>query len=181
MKGLRAGKRYSKALIDLAKDQSSLDAVHKDVLLIQQSLEESNELVSLLDSPIVKTEKKIQILEEIYNGKVNELTLRFLLMVAEQKRESALPTILASFIEIYNEEHGIASVQVTTATEISDEIRKELRRKIMESYNFKDIELTEVVDEKLIGGMVIRIGDKQIDESVRRKLNEIHQELINGK
>src|SRR5690606_3803190 len=116
MKGLRAGKRYSKALIDLAKDQSSLDAVHKDVLLIQQSLEESNELVSLLDSPIVKTEKKIQILEEIYNGKVNELTLRFLLMVAEQKRESALPTILASFIEIYNEEHGIASVQVTTAT-----------------------------------------------------------------
>lgn len=181
MKGLRAGTRYAKALIEQAKDQSALEAVHKDVLLIQQSLDDSNELVLLLESPIVKTEKKIQILKEIYNGKVNDLTLKFLLMIAEQKRESALPAIIDRFIEVYNEEHGIATVQVTTATEISDDIRKELRKRIMQSYNFKQVELKEIVDEKLIGGMMIRIGDKQIDESIRRKLNQVHQELINGK
>lgn len=181
MKGLRVGNRYAKALIGQAKDQSILDAVREDVLLIQQSLEDSDELMLLLESPIVKTEKKAQIIEEIYRGKLKDLTLKFLLMVTEQKRESNIPSILNSFIETYNEEHGIATVQVSTATELSDSIKKELSKKIMESYNFKNIDLSEVVDEKLIGGMVIRIGDKQIDESVRRKLNEVHQELINGK
>lgn len=180
MKGSRAGKRYAKAFIGLAKEQSILEAVHKDVLLIQNTLHESNELLLLLESPIVKTEKKIHILKEIYEGKLHELTMRFLLMLAEQKRESALPSVLSSFIEIYNIEHGIASVDVTTAVELDKDSRKKLIEKLRSSYSFENIDLKEHVDEKLIGGMIVRIGDKQIDESVRRKLNEIQQELINA-
>lgn len=109
IRGSRAGTRYAKALIGQAKEQNILEAVHKDVLIIQKSLDESNELLLLLESPIVKTEKKIQILQEIYKGNIHELTMRFLLMLAEQKRESALASVLSSFVEIYNAEHGIAS------------------------------------------------------------------------
>ena len=180
MRGLRAGTRYARALIGQAKEQSSLEAVHKDVLLLQETLKKSNDLLLLLQSPIVKTEKKKTVLEQIFKGKVQDLTLQFLLMMTEKKREGALPIILSSFISQYNEKHGIAVVQVKTATPLSDKNRKEIEEKVKSSYHFNSVQLKETVDERLIGGIVIRIGDKQIDESIRKKLNEIHQELINA-
>src|SRR5690606_13352037 len=104
----------------------------------------------------------------------------FILMLATQKREAALEGILQSFIAQYNAKNNIAEVQLITATEISDSLREQLLEKIKQSYNFSSVTLEEKIDKDLIGGMLIRIGDKQLDESIRRRLKDVHQELLNA-
>lgn len=180
MQGLRAGSRYAKALMDQAHEQDSIKNIHADVMSLRETLSNSPDLVSLLQSPVVKTEKKKDILKKIFEGNISDLSLKFILMLASHKREAAMEHILQSFIAQYNEKNNIASVQLTTATEISDALRKQLLEKIKETYNFSSVTLEEHIDEDLIGGMLIRIGDKQLDESIRRKLKDVHQELLNA-
>lgn len=180
MQGLRAGKRYAKALMKLSEEQNSLEKIHGDIQTLEQALKNSPELRSLLQSPVVKTEKKKEILSLIFKGKISELSLKFILMLAGQKREAALESVIENFIAQYNEKNNIASVQVATAVPLSDELRGQLLDKIKKAYNFSSVDLRESVDENLIGGLLIRIGDKQLDESIRRKIKDVHQELLNA-
>jgi F-type H+-transporting ATPase subunit delta len=166
--------------MQLAKENSSLEELKTDVKEILKAITENNDLDSFLKSPLIKIEKKKAILEQIFKGKINDLSLRFIMQVADQKREGQLELICREFIRQYNVAHNIAKVRLTTATALDDAQREEIIKFINDNYDFSKVELDEKIDEDLIGGLILRIEDKQIDGSIKRKLQDIKQELIHA-
>lgn len=178
MKGVRAAIRYAKALMQLAKEKNSLDAVVLDIKMIHHLIEGSDDLRMLLSSPLIKSDKKQSILSSLFSGKVNDLTLKFIQLVVDHNREASLAVIAEEFIAIYNEKNNIAKVSLTTATALDANSREMILKTIKEKYNFSEIQLDESVDSDLLGGMVMRIGDKQLDASIRGQLRKIENELV---
>jgi F-type H+-transporting ATPase subunit delta len=178
MKGVRAAIRYAKALMQLAQDNKSIDAVVSDVKMIYNLINQSDDLRMLLSSPLIKSDKKQSILTSLFNGKVNDLTLKFIQLVVEQNREGSLAVIADEFITIFNEKNNIAKVSLTTAAALDDKSREMILNTIKEKYKFSEIQLEESVDSELLGGMIMRIGDKQMDASIRGQLRKIENELV---
>lgn len=178
MKGTRAAIRYAKAFKQLSEEKGLLDAVVTDMKSILAAISNSKELKMLLQSPLVKTDKKRAALAAVFNGKLNELTVSFVDQIASQGRENILEAICEETVRQYNELKNIAQVSVTTSTPLSEDLKADLLKNLKSKYNFSEIELEENINADLIGGMVLRIGDKQIDASIRRKLNDIKQELV---
>lgn len=172
MSDIRVASRYAKSVIDLAIEKGCLDEVHTDMLLLANVCNENRELVSLLKSPIVKSDKKYNVLSSIFTGKVNALTLAFFKIITQKGREQALPSISEEVHNLYNELKGIQKAQVITASALNDELRNEFKSLVVSSTG-KTVELTEKIDEDIIGGYILRIADKQIDESIKSKLNKI--------
>lgn len=166
--------------MQIAKEKSLLEELKADVENILKAIEDSDELRNFLNSPLIKMDKKRSILEQIFKSKVNDLSLKFIVQIADQKREALLEAICLEFIRQYNIEHNIAKVHLSTATKLTDAQRQGVLDFINHNYNFKSIELEAKVDEDLIGGLVLRIEDNQIDGSIKRKLQDIKQELIHA-
>lgn len=180
MRGARAAARYAKALKQLAQEKGILNDVLDDINTIYSSINENRELALLLQSPLVKSEKKKTILLSVYQGKVNELTLTFIKQVVALGRENILAVICEKFVNQYNEFNNIAKVTVKTSIPLQADQKAELINIIKAKYSFSSIDLDEQIDESLIGGMVIRIGDMQLDASIRRQLNDIKNELVHA-
>lgn len=177
MKGSLAAKRYAKSLLALALEQGNVDAVHGDMKLVGQAVSDSRELKSFLISPIVKSEKKVEILAEIFKGKITDLTNQFIKLVTEKGREALLPTIAVAFEEAYRAHKNISTVEVTSAIALTEEQKKRILA-IAAKQGAANAEVIEKVDPSLIGGFVMRMGDKQIDASISNRINTLKQELI---
>jgi F-type H+-transporting ATPase subunit delta len=170
--------RYSKALFMLAKEKQLLEEVKNDMILIHKSCQEIRDFDWLLDSPVIQTTEKQRALTSIYKGKVNELTLSFINLVARNKRESFLVGISRNFIDIYRKEKGIKAVTLTSSIELDKKTVDKIISVVKEAYN-TEIEVSTVVDEEIIGGYILRIDDFQLDDSVASKLKQLERELIN--
>ena len=164
--------RYAKALIDLAKDQNALDSCLNDMELLKNSCVTNYKLQLLLKSPIINSDKKWGILELIFKSKVSELSMLFIQILTKKKREFLLPQIAENFIQLYKAQKNIAVANVITATPLNDTLRKKIIEFIGAENKMK-IELTEEVDESILGGAIVKIGDKQIDGSVKRNLKNL--------
>jgi F-type H+-transporting ATPase subunit delta len=166
--------------MQLAREKGIVKPLVEDMQVISRAVSDSKELENLLNSPLVKTDKKRTVLAAIFKGKVNDLSLTLIDQAAKQKREASLKNIADHFVALYRKENNIATVTVRSARPLDAEAREKIIREVKSTYNFSEIELTEKVDESLIGGIVLRIGDKQIDGSIKRKLKDIKQELIHA-
>jgi len=174
MKGTRATIRYAKALLQLSVEKDFLSQSYNDMVYVDQLCSESKDFVLLLKSPIVKTDLKLRIINEVLNNKVSETSLRFINIITSKKRESLLPEIVHNFIELYKAQNNIQSATVTTAVPLSSDTKKSVLNYI--KYQTKStIELKELVDESIIGGAIIKMGDKQLDASVSREISELRQ------
>jgi F-type H+-transporting ATPase subunit delta len=173
----RVAARYAKSLLDLGKEMGTLSAVKDDMDLLSKTMTESRELRLLLRNPIVKHDKKLAILSAIFKGKVSDMTLRFFTILTEKNRESAIEGIGPEFLAQYNAMQGIQSAEVTSATPLTAIARLEIRKLVTEQTGLAEVQLTEKVDPELIGGFVLRVGDKQIDDSVRTSLRKLRTSL----
>lgn len=171
MKETRVAYRYAKSLIDLAAENGVLDQVNNDMAGIEFVFKKNHELVAVMKNPIVQGEKKRAILNALFNGKVNNFTLSLLTLLTKKHRESIVFEISSEFQKQYREKMGIKIVEVTTAQAITDDQRSNFKS-IMASKATK-VELIEKIDEKILGGFVLRMDDQQIDESVASKLTKI--------
>lgn len=176
MSEFRIASRYSKSLMDLAIEQNKLEEVKADMELFSKVCSENNDFVLLLKNPIIKSFKKAAIIQEIFKGKVEKLTFLFLDLVAKKGREAVLPEIANVFKDLYNEYKGIIEAEVTTTVTLDAPLRKEVER-IVGEISGKSVSLVEKVDKDLIGGFIIKVGDRQIDESIQTKLNTLRREL----
>lgn len=179
MRYSRVASRYASALLKTALHDSVLDAVRKDVDLLQMSIAASRELANFLKSPIISAEKKAGALKNIYTGKVSPLMLNFLLLLVEKNRERELPQILRSFNEQYNEHRGIVEVQVRSAIELEDAQKQAILGKVR-AYTGKTVEPHYSIDPALIGGFQVQIGDRVLDGSVRHQLDNLKKALDSG-
>lgn len=166
----RAASRYAKAILDLAQEQGNLEQVKQDMDLFAKTLEQNRDLRLLLRNPIVKHDKKLAILKAIFGNKVSAITEKFFTIITQHNRESALEWVATEFQSQFETLKGIQVAQVTTATPLTPALREEITGKVREQTGLQTITLTEKVDAALIGGFILRIGDRQIDDSVRNRL-----------
>jgi F-type H+-transporting ATPase subunit delta len=169
----RASARYVNSLLGLAVEKNVLDQVHKDMQEFAKVCEENRAFTLMLRNPIIKHDKKRDILEAIFKGKVHSLTMAILDIITRKNREPLLPEIAKDFHFAYNRYKGIGQASVTTAVPMDASLRAEFEKMAMKISDRKQIELKETVDKEMIGGFVLNVGDRQIDASIKNKLKAL--------
>ena len=169
----RAASRYVKSLLGLAVEKGVLEDVHRDMLLFSDVVSKSRPFELLLQNPIIKHHKKLEILKKIFQGKVHSLTLAFFDIITRKNRETILVNVASEFHNAYNEYKGIGKATVTTAIPLDSILRAEFEKLVKQYSDKKEIELVEKVDSDLIGGFVLDVGHRQVDASVKSKLKTL--------
>jgi len=169
----RAASRYVKSLLSLAVEKNALEAVHGDMLMFSKVVEQNRPFELLLKNPIIKHEKKRDILEKVFAGRVHPLTMAIFDILTRKNREPLLPAIAKEFHTAYNLHQGIEKATITSAVPLDVELRTEFEN-IVKKLSAKDkVELIEKVDKDIIGGFVLNVGDKQVDASIKNKLKAL--------
>jgi F-type H+-transporting ATPase subunit delta len=176
----RLAARYAKSLIDLANETNQLESVYNDMLYLQAVCRESREFLALMRSPVVKADKKIAIVLAVTKGKISELTDSFNRLMITKGRESYLPEIISAFVDQYKHQKGIHTVKLTTAVPVTEEVKKQLISQVQKQTNLGNIDLQATVDEDIIGGFVLEIGDTLVDASIAYDLNKIKAQFMNN-
>ncbi len=172
MKGTRAALRYAKATLNLAKEKSLAKEVNDDMMLIQSTIEENHDLEIMLKSPVIKSGPKRAVLTDIFGKKVNGITMGLINLLIENKRLSLLNLVAKEYVVIYDFLQGVEVAQITSAVPLTKELEAEIFKKIKESIG-KEISMNNVIDPSIIGGFVLRIGDKLYDSSVSSRLKNL--------
>ncbi|SHF57348.1 F-type H+-transporting ATPase subunit delta [Mariniphaga anaerophila] len=169
--------RYAKALFSLAKEKGKLNQLKEDMELISDACSHSEEFILLLKSPVVKTSEKTNIIQLIFQEKIKELSLQFLELVIKNRREHLIPSMCRSVLTLIRKEKGIKTAVITTAQAFDQEFLDKAT-KILEKEMGTKVELAAKVNPNLIGGMVLRIDDKQYDASILTQLRKLKQEML---
>jgi len=175
MKGTKAAGRFAQALLELALEQNKVEQVLADLNYLLQVNNESTEFQLLLKSPIVKSDKKIAIFRELF-GQFEDLSSSFVSMIINKGREKDLALIAIAFDNLVKDHKGIIPVTLTTAVPVDEATKKIILDKVQASVN-GTLEVTEKIDKSLIGGFIVRMGDKQFDASVANQFSELKQRL----
>lgn len=170
---MKAASRYAKSLLDLALEQGALEAVYQDMIFVLRSTEHNRELQVFLQSPIIKTDKKVAVFNEIF-GQLNKVTRIFIELVTRKRREAALVEIASSFIDQYKNYKKIITAVVTTAVGLDDTLRSQVMDIVKKSAQ-GEVELVEKVDKNIIGGIILRVGDRQVDSSILRNIKNLNR------
>ncbi|MGL5890825.1 MAG: ATP synthase F1 subunit delta [Bacteroidia bacterium] len=174
MRETRVSYRYAKALLDLAIEKGQLEQVREDMQLVRDTVHESRELEVLLKSPVVKTDKKQDILKAIFGGKIGVITTEFIDIITRKRREAELEIIAESFLSQYRINKNIVTAVITSAAALDDTLRKQVLE-IVRQMAGTEVELTEKIDPELIGGFVLRVGDRQVDTSLIRQIRMLER------
>ena len=178
MSETRVAARYSKALFDLAEEKNAMKAVIGDANAFIKVVGENRKLDLLLQSPIVHGYKKASVIGKIFNQEFNPLTTAFIGIVLRKHREMILKTIFEQFVEMYKEKEGILDAIIYTAIPVSEQITDNIKT-FLEKQTSAKVDMKVKVDEKLLGGFVLRYEDKLIDASVASQLKALRNHLIN--
>ena len=169
----RAAARYVKSLLELAVDKNVLEEVHQDMLLFSKIVRENKQFELLLGSPVIKHDKKRDILQAMFKSKVNALTMSIFDILTKKNREPLLPAIAVQFHAAYNEYKQIGKATVTTAVPLDEALRAQIRVLVQQLSKKNNVDLTENIDKNMIGGFVLNVGDRQIDASLKNKLKSL--------
>ncbi|GGZ23229.1 ATP synthase subunit delta [Echinicola pacifica] len=176
----RVASRYAKALLGLAVEQGVLNEVHQDMQQLLKVVKENRDFALLLKSPIVTADVKAKIINQIFTGSAQDLTLKFYSIISRKKRENLLADIAKQFLAIYNDHEGIQKAVVTTTFPIGDELRKVFAEAVKEISGKPKVELVEKIDKDIIGGFVLKVDDRQIDDSLSSKLKSLKLHFLNN-
>jgi F-type H+-transporting ATPase subunit delta len=176
----RLAGRYAKALLDLSIEQQSLEEVYNDMQFLQAVSVSNKDFVIILKSPVISPEKKIAILDAVTKGKIGILSFSFIRLLVTKGRELNLPEIANAFIEQYKKYKKIYPVTLTTAQPVTEELKTEIVNKVKSQSGIENIELTSEVDEELIGGFVLQMGNTLVDASIAYDLNTIRKQFLNN-
>lgn len=181
MQNPRLATRYAKSVLDLAVQQNSLDAVLKDMQLLNAICSKSHDFTLMLRSPVISGDKKLSIISQVVGGQqISPLTTGFIKLLVSKGRELNLPDIAEAFIQQYNELKNIKVVKLTTATPMADSIRASIQERVASFMPTDTIDLKTMVDQELIGGFVLEVEDKLYDVSVRKSLSDIRSKIIDS-
>lgn len=169
----RVASRYVKSLLSLAVEQNSLDAVHKDMLSFSKVVKQNRDFSLMLRNPIIRHDKKREILEKVFAGRVNKLTMAIFDIITSKNREPLLPAIAEEFHHAYNVYKNVGEATVTTAIPLDATLRAEIEKIVKKLSDKKEVEIKEKVDAEMIGGFVLNVGDRQIDASIKNKLKAL--------
>ena len=176
MAGTRAAIRYAKAILDLAKDQKATDAVNNDMKLMAATIGDSKDLSNMLQSPVVRSSEKKAVLTDIFKNS-NAISTGLIDALISNKRLNLLGTVASEYTILYDRLKETQVAKVTTAIPLTEALEKKVLAKIKELTDSKDVTIENVVDENILGGFILRVGDKQYNASVADKLSKLKREF----
>jgi F-type H+-transporting ATPase subunit delta len=169
--------RYASALFDLARDESALQAVEADLSSMGRMIEESADLRRLVESPVFSSEEQEQAIAVIAERSgIRGLVANFLRLVARNRRLFALPGMIAAFRAMAARHRGEVSAEVTSAHPLNDEHVAALKAVLKEKLG-KDVSLEARVNPALLGGLIVKVGSRMIDTSLRTRLMNVKTSL----
>lgn len=172
-------KTYGDALFDIALEKNAVEEFAGEVKAVAQAFSENPDLVKLLEHPKIVKEEKIKFIEDVFRGRISDEMTGFLVLVVDKGRQRELTAIFEYFTDRVREYKNIGVAYVSTPVEMSDARKEEIVKKLLDTTKYTDFEMHYKVDESLIGGMVIRIGDRVVDSSIKTKLEDIARSLKN--
>ena len=175
MRNIKAASRYAKALMDLSLETKKTDDVYADIVSLSETIKGSTELQTVLNSPIINGAKKQEIFNSLFAGKFNELSINYINLLVGKKREALLPEISTQFILQYKLYKNIVTAEVTSAVKLTPELTKKVLTLVKHD---GEVEIIEKIDASLIGGFIVKVGDKQIDASIAKKFKDLRKEII---
>lgn len=176
MRETRIANRYAKALFELSLELDQLDHTRDDMELLHLVCRQNREFVLMLKSPIIKETKKQAILQDIFEKKMHELTYKFLMVITRNKREDILTEIAEQYIKIFKEYKNILPTILTSAVKLDEGTRNKIIQILGDRAN-ATIELTEEIDEEIIGGFILEFADQQYDASLQRKIKNLRKDF----
>lgn len=171
-------KTYGEALFELAKEEQKLDMLFEEAKAIRDILRENADFGKLMNHPKIPKEDKIKVAEEVFKSRVSSEMSGFLVIMIDKERYAELDATLTYFIDRVKEEKHIGVAFVTTAAALDEATQMKVKARLLETTRYKVMEMHYMVDPSIIGGMVIRIGDRVIDSSITTKLNELKKQLL---
>lgn len=176
----KAASRYAKSLIDLSTELNALEEIKNDMVLFEQVVNDNSELEAILKNPIVPLDKKSGILNDVFGSKVHQVTNSFLKLVVNKGRSSILFDTAKQFINQYQFIKGIVTAEVTSAIALTAASKAEIVGVVKKEMGANEVIVKEKVDEKLIGGFILKVGDKQFDASIASGLSKLKKEFAQG-
>lgn len=165
--------RYASALLDLAESGNAIDATEADLDTLKSMLADSDDLRRLVESPAFTTDDQARAMAAVLKGaKISGLTAQFIGVVSQNRRLFALTGIIDAYKTMAADKRGEVAAQVTSAVPLSKKQRDELVQSLKRKLGL-DVALEETVDPSILGGLIVRIGSKMIDTSIKTKLNAL--------
>lgn len=171
----RAAVRYAKAVLQLAKDQKTAESVNEDMQLIANTIADNTDLSNMLQNPVVRSSVKKAVLNQVFKN-ANTITQGLFDTLINNKRVSILEHVAVKYAQLYDEFKGTEVAQVTTAVALTKELEAKVQAKVKELTG-KEAAIKNIIDESILGGFILRIGDIQYNASVANKLNRLKREF----
>ncbi len=168
---------YGESLFKAAAESGRTDDIYREALCVAEALDSDDELTEFLCHPDISRDDKITVLENVFKDNFSGEFMGFLVTVVNKDRSSGLKDMLHYFIGRYKEYRKIGTAYVTTPSELTSGLRDRIHKKLLDTTDYAEIEMVYDVKPELIGGMVIRIGDRVVDSSIRTRLDKMVREL----
>lgn len=168
---------YAEALMSLAQEQNSLDAIAKDVRLVKETLADSVELTQLFASPLIGANVKKGVIESVFGSQVSTLTKSFLLLLVDRKRIAFLGEVVKEFQALLRVIDQVALAEVTSALKLSRAQEDTICDRVKIMANAKTVQLDLTINPDLIGGVIIKVGSQVVDASIRGQLRRLKSSL----
>ena len=168
--------RYAKALIELAIERGVLEEVKNDMELLVNTCNANRDLSAMLKNPVIHGYKKLAIMKQLFEKRMNKLSIAYIDIITRKSREPELEGIARQFMNLFKVNKGIQVAVITSVNGLDDKLRAEVLA-ILKNETKSEVELVEKVNKNLIGGFILRIGDKQFDASIAKSLRAIAKEF----
>lgn len=171
-------KTYGEALFELAVEENKVDVFMEEIQGVKQALAQNEEFGKFMNHPKILKEEKTAVLQNIFKGRISDELTGFLALIVTKDRYGEIDAILDYFLTEIKKYKGIGVAYVTTASALRDEQKAKVEQKLLETTSYKKMEMHYAEDESLIGGMIIRIGDRVVDSSIKTNLSELRKQLM---
>ncbi len=165
-------------MFELAIEENKVDELLEEIEQFKAVLDDNDEFGKLMTHPKINKEEKLKVVNEVFKGRISDELLGFVTIVVAKDRYQDMDAILEYFLTEVKKYKGIGVATVTTAVPLREEQCKKIEQKLLDTTDYKSMEMHYKEDAALIGGMVIRIGDRVVDSSISTKLNELQKSLL---
>ncbi|WP_186576608.1 F0F1 ATP synthase subunit delta [Aquibacillus kalidii] len=173
---LVVSKRYAEALFQIGKEKSKLDHMEPELQIVKEVFQNNEEFTTFLKHPKINVDKKKQLIKEVFKDFSSDVVNTLYLLV-DRHIEEAVPSIVDHFVKLVNDAKGIAEAKVYSVRELSDQEKEQLTNVFSEKLNLKALNIVNIVDSSLIGGVKLKIGNTIYDGSVKAKLERFERNI----
>ncbi len=168
--------RYAEALFQIGEEDNKTDNLYNELKEVSSLMTTNNDLNNVMKSPLVSKNEKIHLIDTLFAGKIDNDLKNFLKVLIEKGRISSIKAIEATYKELLNDKNNIIEGYVISAVSMDDEKIKELEKELSKKYN-KNVTLTNKVDKSILGGVLVRLGNTEIDGTIKTRLDGLKNQL----